>query len=270
MDGDILSQWLREDIGLGDFTTKAVVKNEICKASVTGGPGVLSGLVLVTKLLHRFNIKYKTDYVDGDKIGKNKNIFELEGNSHDILSVERLLLNILSHFSGISSLTSKVVEVAISVNPDVTILATRKTTPGLRDLEKEAVVHGGGATHRMRLDDAILIKDNHLFLSPSIKKAINSSRKKYPNLMVEVEADTIEQAIEAAKNGADRIMFDNFSIKDAELAYSQLKNISNIDIEISGGIDLSNVAKYAPYADYISLSSLTMSSTPVDFSLHVF
>ena len=270
MNDDVLNQWLEEDIGLGDFTTKAVVKNGLCKAKVHGGPGVLSGISQVRQLLDRYDLSYTTNFVDGDQIEGKTEIFDLKGFSHDILAIERLLLNILSHFSGISTLTARVVKVAKRTNSNLQILATRKTTPGLRKLEKEAVVHGGGSTHRMRLDDAILIKDNHLKLFPNISQAVNSSRDKYPGLMVEVEADNLEQAIDAVKAGADRVMLDNFTVEDAKFAYSKLKDISDVDIEISGGITLDNIAKFAPYADYISLSSLTMASIPVDFSLHVY
>ena len=121
----------------------------------------------------------------------------------------------------------------------------------------------------MRLDDAILIKDNHLKLSKNIKKLIEISRSKYPNLMVEVEADNEQQAIEIAKNGADRVMLDNFSPDEATATIRKLREISDIEIEISGGVTIENIASYAKKADFISLGSLTMSSLPVDFSLHV-
>ena len=206
---DKLVEWFAEDLGKGDFTSLAVVNNEICNARITGGPGVISGLRICKILLKQHSINYSTEYNDGDTI-ISPLIFSLEGNSHDILATERLLLNILSHLSGISTHTSKIVKIAKKVNPNVEILATRKTLPGLRDIEKKAVVHGGGATHRMRLDDAILIKDNHLKLSKNIKKSIEISRSKYPKLMLEVEADNEQQAIEIAKNGADRVMLDIF------------------------------------------------------------
>ena len=265
---DKLAEWLEEDLGKGDFTSLAVVNNEICSATITGGPGVISGLHISKKLLKQNCINYTTEYNDGDAI-VSPLIFSLEGNSHDILATERLLLNLLSHLSGISTDTNKIVRIAKKVNPNVEILATRKTLPGLRDLEKKAVVHGGGATHRMRLDDAILIKDNHLKLSKNIKKSIEMSRNKYPNLMLEVEADNEQQAIEIAKNGADRVMLDNFSPDEATATIRKLREISDIEIEISGGVTIENVASYAKDADFISLGSLTMSSLPVDFSLHV-
>ena len=265
---DKLGEWFAEDFGKGDFTSKAVVDNKLCEAKVTGGPGVLSGLELCGMLLKQHNIEFITDYNDGDTIDSSL-ILSLKGKSHDILATERLLLNILSHLSGISTHTDKIVKKAKDANPDVVILATRKTLPGLRDLEKEAVVHGGGQTHRMRLDDAILIKDNHLKLSKSIKESISQSRNKYPDLMLEVEADNEEQALEIAECGADRVMLDNFTPLEAAETIKKLRQISNIEIEISGGVTIENVADYAKNADFISLGSLTMSSLPVDFSLHV-
>jgi len=265
---DKLDEWFAEDFGKGDFTSQAVVDNKPCEAKVTGGPGVISGLELSLALLERHGIDYTTDYSDGDTIDSPL-ILSLKGRAHDVLATERLLLNILSHLSGISTHTSKIVKIAKDTNPNVEILATRKTLPGLRGLEKKAVVHGGGKTHRMRLDDAILIKDNHLKLSKSIKESISLSRTKYPDLMLEVEADNEEQALEIAECGADRVMLDNFTPLDAAKTIKKLRQISNIEIEISGGVTIENVADYAKNADFISLGSLTMSSLPVDFSLHV-
>ena len=265
----VLEDWLAEDVGKGDFTSHAVVENLPCKALVTGGPGVISGIQICKELLAQSNIKSETSFNDGDKIASETSIFELQGNAHDVLKTERLLLNILSHLSGIATFTNSVVMEAKKVNPNVEILATRKTIPGLRVFEKEAVLHGGGKTHRLRLDDAILIKDNHLKLSNNISNAVSQSRLKFPDLMIEVEADTPEQAVEAAKSDADRVMLDNFTPELARTTIERLKQISDIEIEISGGINLENIKEYSPYSDLISLSGLTMSAPPVDFSLHV-
>tara|TARA_B100000586_G_C20100159_1_gene424495 strand:- start:871 stop:1677 length:807 start_codon:yes stop_codon:yes gene_type:complete len=265
---DILDEWFAEDVGRGDFTSKAVVENNNCEARVTGGPGIISGLEIGCNLLKNHNIKFSTNYIDGNLITSSL-IMTIIGKAHDVLATERLLLNILSHFSGISTHTNKIVKIAKKINSNVQILATRKTLPGLREFEKKAVVHGGGSTHRMCLDDAILIKDNHLKLSKGIGESIRLSREKYPNLMLEVEADNEEQAIEIAKCGADRVMLDNFTPEEARNATEKLRQISDIEIEISGGINIENVAAYAKNADFISLGSLIMSSKPVDFSLHV-
>jgi|TARA_B100001750_G_scaffold239873_1_gene248653 nicotinate-nucleotide pyrophosphorylase (carboxylating) len=266
---DILDDWLAEDLGNGDITSQTVVKNSICEAEITGGPAVISGLDICKELFHRTHIEQTTDFSNGDRIESRTCIFSLKGKSHDILKVERLVLNLLCHLSGIASFTSEVVKKARSVNPNVEILATRKTIPGMREIEKEAVVHGGGMTHRIRLDDAILIKDNHLNLCKDIGLAIKNSRNAHPNLMIEVEADTLEQALEAAQSGADRVMLDNFSPALTEETVASLRKISDIEIESSGGITLENVNQYAPFVDFISLGSLTMAAPPVDFSLHV-
>jgi len=266
---DILEDWLAEDLGKGDFTTEAVIPNSFCHAQITGGPGTLSGIELVNNLLNKMKINFSTNFIDGNTIIGSTLVYNLEGNSHDIMKVERLSLNILSHFSGIASLTSKLVKLTKKINPNVVILATRKTIPGIREFSKRAVVHGGGMTHRFRLDDAILIKDNHLKLSGSITEAVRKSRKLYPDLTIEVEADTIQQALEATKASADRVMLDNFSVEEVSEATSKIRKTSDIEIELSGGINLDNIAGYAPYADFISMSSLTMSAPPVDFSLHV-
>ena len=265
---DKLDEWFAEDIGKGDFTTQTVVENNYCEAKVTGGPCILSGLKICGSLLEKHKIEFVTDYIDGDLVDSTL-IFSLKGRSHAILSTERLLLNILSHLSGISTHTNKIVRIAKKINPNIEILATRKTLPGLRAFEKEAVVHGGGQTHRMRLDDAILIKDNHLKLARSIKESIALSKVKHPDLMLEVEADNEKQALLIAKCGADRVMLDNFTPQEAAKTFKKLRQISDIEIEISGGITIENVADYAEFADFISLGSLTMSSLPVDFSLHV-
>ncbi len=266
---DTLEEWLAEDIGKGDFTSESVISNGSCNAHIRGGPGTLSGIDLVHKLLNKMKIEFKTDFSDGDIVSENTLIYDLEGKAHDIMKSERLILNILSHFSGVASLTAKIVKLAKKSNPNIEILATRKTIPGIREFSKKAVVHGGGMTHRLRLDDAILIKDNHLKLSGSIADAVQKSKNRHPNLTVEVEADNLVQALEVANSGADRLMLDNFTPSEVSEAVSQIRQISDIEIEVSGGINSTNIVDYAPYPDFISMSSLTMSAPPVDFSLHV-
>jgi nicotinate-nucleotide pyrophosphorylase (carboxylating) len=266
---DILDDWLAEDLGNGDVTSQSVVDNSICKAEVSGGPGIISGLAISRTLLSKVNIESSTSFSDSDEIKSVVSVLSLSGKAHDILKVERLLLNLLCHLSGVATLTAKVVSAAKSVNPKVEILATRKTIPGFRELEKQAVVHGGGQPHRMRLDGAILIKDNHLRLCKEITKAIERSRMKHPDLMIEVEVDNSEQALEVAKSGADRVMLDNFTPEVIEETVLSLRKISDIEIEVSGGITIDNIKAYAPFADFISLGSLTMAAPPVDFSLHV-
>ena len=259
---DTLDGWLAEDIGEGDFTSESVIPNDTCSAQIRGGPCILSGIDLVHKLLNKMNIEFKTDFRDGDIVSDNALIYVLEGKAHDIMKSERLILNILSHFSGIASLTAKIVKLAKKSNPNIEILATRKTIPGIREFSKRAVVHGGGMTHRLRLDDAILIKDNHLKLSGSITEAVQKSKQNHPNLTVEVEADNMIQAFEVANSGADRLMLDNFSPSEVAEAVSQIRQISDIEIEVSGGINLNNIVDYAPYPDFISTVSYTHLTRP--------
>ncbi len=267
---DRLENWLAEDVGRGDVTSQIAVPNVECEAEITGGPAVISGLEICNAIFTKFEISAETKFEDGDYIEPNVPLLNLIGYSHEILKIERLVLNLLCHLSGIATFTSKVVREARTTNPNVEILATRKTTPGLRDLEKYAVLHGGGQTHRMRLDDAILIKDNHLTLSKDINSVIRASKSKYPNLLVEAEADDIEQALQIARAGANRVLLDNFTPDQAKLAFESIRSVSDIEIEISGGITIENVSYFSPFADFISLGALTMSSPSVDFSLHVF
>ena len=182
-------------------------------------------------------------------------------------------MNLLCHLSGIASFTSEVVKKAKSVNPNVEILATRKTIPGMREIEKEAVVHGGGMTHRIRLDDAILIKDNHLNLCKDIGLAIKNSRNAHPNLMIEVEADNFEQALEATKSGADRVMLDNFTPTQITSVMKKLENLKllkNVKLEASGRINEKNISKYGKTGvDMISVGEITNSVNGVDLSLEI-
>lgn len=270
-----LQRWLEEDLGRGDVTTAAVVEAESCNAVVTGGPGVLSGLAPVGRLLDMGGVVWSAAYRDGDSLAAGDEVLRLAGPSREVLARERLLLNLLSHLSGIATLTAQVVAAARAANPRVQVLATRKTLPGLRALAKVAVVHGGGGTHRRRLDDAVLIKDNHLRLCGSLTEAVRRARARHsgegrPRLLIEAEADTPEQAREAAHAGADRVMLDNFTPAAAAKAAAALRETApSIEIEISGGLTPANVAAYAPHADYLSLGVLTMGAPPVDFSLHV-
>ena len=184
-----LEQWLAEDIGSGDVTSLAVVEERDCRASIRGGPGILSGAEAMALLFTQGGIRCELRFTDGDVLSADIEVAQLEGSAREILARERLALNLLAHLSGIATLTSAIVERVRRANPTVKILATRKTTPGLRELEKQAVVDGGGDTHRMRLDDAFLVKDNHLRLCDSVAAAVRSARATRPELELVVEAD---------------------------------------------------------------------------------
>ncbi|MDP6658248.1 MAG: carboxylating nicotinate-nucleotide diphosphorylase [Candidatus Poseidoniia archaeon] len=263
-----LEQWLAEDLGAGDVTSQAVVDEHDCTAAIRGGPGTLSGAAAAELLFAQGGVRCDMAFSDGDTLPADVEVARLAGPAREILARERLALNLLAHLSGIATLTAAVIARAKAANPAVEVLATRKTIPGLRVLEKQAVVDGGGGTHRMRLDDALLVKDNHLRLCASITEAVRRAREAQPGLELVVEADTVAQALEAAEAGADRVLLDNFSVGEAAAAASQLRPFE-VAIELSGGLTLENVADYAPHGDCLSLGVLTLGAPPVDFGLHV-
>ena len=193
---EALGQWLAEDVGTGDATSLAVVEERDCRATICGGPGTLSGGRVAELLFAQGGVRCELAFADGDALPAGTGVARLAGAAREILARERLALNLLAHLSGIATLTTAVVKRARTANPAVKILATRKTTPGLRELEKQAVVDGGGGTHRMRLDDAFLVKDNHLRLCGSVTEAVRSARAAQPELELVVEADTLEQALD--------------------------------------------------------------------------
>ena len=265
---EALGQWLAEDLGSGDATSLAVVEERDCRATIRGGPGTLSGAGAMALLFAQGGIRCELAFVDSDTLPADIEVAQLEGSAREILARERLALNLLAHLSGIATLTTAVVERARTANPAVKILATRKTTPGLRELEKQAVVDGGGGTHRMRLAAAFLVKDNHLRLCGSVTEAVRSARPAQPELELVVEADTLEQALEAVQAGADRVLLDNFPSEEAAAAAKALRP-HGVAIELSGGLTPENVADYAPHGDCLSLGVLTLGASPVNFGLHV-
>ena len=266
----LLESWLNEDSVSNDVTTHLIGSNKNAKFIVTGGPGVLSGISIANHLMSEADLTCNFLKSDGEIISSNENVAYISGDFNFILSRERLFLNLLSHLSGISTLTREIVDIVNSKNPNTTVLATRKTTPGLRFLEKEAVIHGGGAPHRYDLSEAILVKDNHLNFITDLGAYIKKARRNYPKKKIEIEADTMAQALSFANFNIDRIMLDNFTPTEAKNTYLALKDKNpSIEVEISGGLNKENIIDYANCADFLSLSCLTIGSTPVDFTMHV-
>lgn len=266
----LLDSWLDEDSALQDITTQVIDSKKDAEFIVTGGPGILSGSVITNHLMSKTGLLCKFLKSDGDIISKNDTIALISGDFNLILSRERLFLNLLSHLSGISTLTRQIVDLVISINPNTTVSATRKTTPGLRFLEKEAVIHGGGAPHRFDLNEAILVKDNHLNFIDNIETYVQNAKHNYPGKKIEIEADNIDQALTFSRLPIDRLMLDNFTPEEAKTTYLKIKKENpSLEIEISGGLNKDNILDYANYADFLSLSQLTMGSIPVDFSIHV-
>jgi nicotinate-nucleotide pyrophosphorylase (carboxylating) len=273
-----LLNFLREDIGTGDITSNSIIDSKayaraeiVCKANETA---VVCGLEEASIIFEMSNCKTKTFVRDGWLIKKDCVVMEIIGNALSIMKVERTALNLIMRMSGIATETRKFTVSIHNSFSSVRIASTRKTAPGLRFFDKKAVTVGGGETHRMRLDDMILIKDNHIPLVGSVGKAIKRARKKIgSSIKIECEVRSLEEAISAVDAGADRVMLDNFSPMEVARTIEELSRRGIRDkakIEVSGGVMLRNVKSYAKAKpDIISIGYLTHSPKAIDFSLEV-
>ncbi|MDA0986951.1 MAG: carboxylating nicotinate-nucleotide diphosphorylase [Bacteroidetes bacterium] len=271
----IIEQALREDIGVGDLTSNLTIPESLnSRASIVVKENcILSGIDLVDLIFSTIDqhLKFRNKFENGSIINKNSEIAFLEGKTKSILIGERVALNFLQRMCGVATLTHKFVHVVSGTNAKIT--DTRKTTPGLRMLEKSAVVDGGGVNHRFGLDDMILIKDNHIKAIGGIKNAIekikSSLKEKNLKIPIEIETSTIEELEEVISiGGVNRIMLDNFSIDDMRTAVLMTKG--KFELEASGGINLDNVRKIAETGvDYISIGALTHSYKSIDISLEI-
>ena len=273
-----LLNFLQEDVGTGDITSenlenpdKLVTAKIIFKSNFIG---VVCGIEEVELLFDICNCDTTLHKLDGMKIPPKTNIMEIYGTAKDVLKAERIALNLLMRMSGIATSTRKFVNIVNQVDPSIAIASTRKTAPGLRLFDKKAVVIGGGVSHRIRLDDMVMIKDNHIAVGSSIGKIIQSTRKKIgSSIKIECEVRNEHETIEAIESGADIIMLDNFSIPEAKQTMLKIidKGLRNlVKVEISGGINLENVLDYAKLKpDIISIGYLTHSAPSLDFSLKI-
>ena len=267
-----IDRYLQEDLGdEGDITSDSLFSNEKAKAYILAKEKcIVAGLEEIKTVFEKTGAEAKLLVNDGDFVEEKTIVAEIEGPARSILKGERLALNFLGRMSGIATETKKIVEKCKTVNPNVTIAATRKTTPGFRKYEKKAVAIGGGEPHRMGLFDAVMIKDNHLRLTGSVEKAIKKVKKNVKDKIIEVEVENQQDAIKSAKLNVDVIMLDNFKPKSAEKVAKKIKEINpKILVEISGGITPGNILNYASFADRISLGYLTHSTRNKDFSLEI-
>jgi nicotinate-nucleotide pyrophosphorylase (carboxylating) len=209
-----LRQMLAEDTGQGDITSALLIP-EKCSAEaeiIAKDSGVAAGIEEAEVLLESLNLKPEALVKDGDEIKPKQVLMKIYGDARTILTAERTLLNIISRMSGIATTTRRLVEKVRKAGYKTVVACTRKTAPGLLYFDKKAVSVGGGDTHRLHLDDMILIKDNHTRIAGSIEKAVKTVKEKVSfSKKVEVEVSSVDEALEAAKAGADIIMFDNFS-----------------------------------------------------------
>jgi nicotinate-nucleotide pyrophosphorylase (carboxylating) len=270
--GELL-RFIEEDAPSGDLTSSSLAPLGRCRAEIRAkAPGFIAGIEEASALFSHFGITVTPGISDGGACGAGSLVMALEGDAEGILLVERTALNILSRMSGIATATRAMVERARKVNPSVRIAATRKTCPGMRALDKKAVVLGGGEAHRPTLSDMVLIKDNHLRLLP-LEEAIRRALGRSPPDQVEVEVTTREEAVLAAQAGAGVVMFDNMTPGSIRETIRDLRSRGlreGILLEASGGIREENLEDYASLdLDRISAGSLTHSVRGLDLSLEI-
>jgi nicotinate-nucleotide pyrophosphorylase (carboxylating) len=274
---DAIRFFLTEDIGYGDITTNALLDSKlradgrvVCKENA-----VIAGIEESLVLLELAGCQGTAMAHDGERVRPGSVILSAVGPARALLGVERTLLNLLSHMSGVATSTADLVSIAKKESRGkVRIASTRKTLPGLRYFEKKAVQLGGGDTHRLRLDDAVLIKDNHLALTGSITESVRKAKETVSfTKKVEVEVTTSDEAVEATEAGADIVLLDNMTPDKVERTVAMLKAKNLRDrvlVEASGGIRKENLAGYAKTGvDVISVGAITHSAPAIDMSMEI-
>ena len=269
-------RWLREDCPFSDLTSEFIVDDNVyVRAVVISKSHAIAACVEdIVEILKWLGINVIRHVSSGTALKPGDIVMEIYGKARTILLVERTILNLLTHLFGVATTTRKIVDVIRRINPKVRIAATRKIIPGLRYLVKKAVAYGGGDTHRFSLSDAVLIKDNHLKIIGDVEKAIRLVKERVSFIhKVEIEVTNVNEAIKAAKAGADIIMLDNMSVNEVKKVIDKLKKLglrSKVIIEVSGGITPKNVTEYARLdVDVISMSYITMNPERIDLSLEV-
>ena len=263
-----LLQFLAEDIGKGDITSALLTKKKISVKIISREKGIIAGSKYAKEIFKLKGCEAKILIKDGSKIKPNQTIMKITGNASKILTCERTALNIITRMSGIATQTNQLVK---KIPIKTKLYATRKTAPGLRYFDKEAVEIGGGKKHRLRLDEMVMIKDNHIAVEKSLLSLIKKTKKKYKKFEVEVE--NTQDAVLAAQEGATIIMLDNFSPIQIIKTIKILKNKKlrkKVLLEASGGINSKNISKYGKTGvDIISIGSITNSVKGIDVSLEV-
>lgn len=272
---DKLKQLLAEDIGQGDVTSAAVVPSglRVDASIVAKESGIAAGIEETTILAESLGLTVQAKIQDGEKIRNSQVIMTISGDAQTILSAERTMLNLLSHMCGIATKTRNFVEKLEEAKLPVKIAATRKTAPGLSYFDKKAVLLGGGDTHRLHLDDMILVKDNHIAIAGSIESAVKKAKQSASfSKKIEVEVTSVKDALIAAESGADIIMLDNFSPKQIREAVEALEKagFGKVLLEASGRITEENILDYAKTGvNLISIGELTHSVSALDASLEI-
>ena len=264
---ELVARALDEDVGAGDVTTAATVPAELrARAVITQkAPGVVFGLEVAEQTFRAVDSDASFERLaPAGEWREGGPVLAVEGSARALLTAERTALNFLARLSGIATLTARYVREAQGTG--ARILDTRKTTPGLRALEKAAVAAGGGTNHRAGLYDAILIKENHAALAGGVGEAVRRARASAPGLVLEVEARDLREVDEALAAGAGRILLDNMSVEELRAAVDRVAG--RAELEASGGITLETLREAASTGvDFISVGALTHSAPALDFSL---
>lgn len=271
----IIEAALEEDTGYGDITSETLIPGDLQgKGNIlVKEEGILAGIDIACMVFQKVDPSFQIEIIirDGNGVNKGDIAMRISGNLRSLLKAERVVLNFIQRLSGIATTTARFIEKVKDLEVD--IADTRKTTPGLRVLEKYAVRMGGGRNHRMDMSDAVLIKDNHFAalksLGMSYAEVVSKARQNAPaGMKVEAEATTVQQANEAAEAGADIVMLDNMSFEEMKKAVEMIAGRS--EVEASGGFNLENVRAAAETGvDFISVGALTHSYKSLDISLEI-
>lgn len=271
-----LRRFVAEDVGQGDMTTFLIVQSgTIVRAEVTVKEhGIIAGIGEALMFLESFGLQAKSLVSDGSRVRPKTVILRIAGDGRTLLSIERTLLNLLTRMSGIATLTRRLVEKLRKADYKTRVACTRKVAPGLSYFDKKAVLIGGGDTHRLHLDDMILVKDNHIAIIGDVSTAVKKVRETVSfSKKVEAEVSTLEEALEAADAGVDIIMLDNFTPEQVKKTMESLKKRrfrNKVLVESSGGITEKNMLEFAATGvDIISLGELTDSAKALDMSLEI-
>ncbi|MGN6571568.1 MAG: carboxylating nicotinate-nucleotide diphosphorylase [Pseudolabrys sp.] len=265
----LIDLWFAEDIGHGDITSLTMIDADAIATFHMNArqPIAVAGIEVAAACFRRYDpsVQVTLTAKDGDRVAQKTTLLKLKGKARSLLTVERTALNVVQHLSGIATETARWMDAIKGTKAK--LIDTRKTTPGLRALQKHAVICGGGANHRLGLDSGVMIKDNHIAVSGSIAKAVERARAGAPLLVkVEVECDRLEQVKEALAAKADVIMVDNMSLEDMRAAVKLVDG--RIPIEASGGVKFETVRAIAETGvDFISSSKMIQGSPAVDIGL---
>ncbi|MHA2273559.1 MAG: carboxylating nicotinate-nucleotide diphosphorylase [Candidatus Hodarchaeales archaeon] len=278
-----IEDYLLEDMPFGDLTAAFVPNKDVAGTIIGKEKCIVAGIPFAHRVFQHLGLDTHQYVAEGAKIDVDQRIFTakidvdqriftVKGNARAVLAGERLALNFLIRLSGIATLTHQLIQASSSLPKGPRIAATRKTTPGFRFFEKYAVIIGGGDTHRLSLSDGVLLKENHLSIFSDLTTAIQYAKKQVSfTKKIEIEVTTIEMAVNAAQEGADIIMLDNFEPTQIRKVVDRLSEMglrANVCLEASGGINSENVIEFASTGvDILSVGSLTHSAKGIDFSL---